>query len=352
MIKQRVKFEKGQQQLFVGYVTDKLKCLYVKELLKYKLGVSYSSLKQYYREECLLPFFLFKKLCSLAKINSNSLDVKFLDENWGAVEGGKKGIVSMREKYSNKLHEWRIKGGKTSSLLNTKVIKHPALDKNLSEFIGAHLGDGTMTKYFIKISGDYRYDLHYFNYLSKLVFNLFRITPSIVKEKNRNTVYLIISSKEVCSFLNKNYGIPFGNKIKNKAKIPEKIMKNKRLAVSCLRGLVDTDGSVSRRGRNGNQFCVNFTSHNPILLHQVKRIGKDLSIFTYASWKDVGTNKWVNIEKYFSIIGSSNQKHIIRFLLRKYENKAIYLKDIPLYAKKDLYRNMNLPFKMGSWSSG
>ena len=75
------------------------------------------------------------------------------------------------------------------------------------------------------------------------------------------------------------------------------IFKNKELVVACLRGLIDTDGSVSRRGRNGSQFCIQFTSHNKLLLNQVDVIGKKLGIFTFYDRTGTGTNKWKNILK-------------------------------------------------------
>lgn len=258
----------------------------------------------------------------------------------------------MRKKYASKLKLWSQTGGRKSGEYNLKNINYPELNEDLAEFIGAHLGDGTMSKYFIKISGDYRYDLSYFNYLSKIVLKLFGISTSITKEKYRNTAYLTIYSKEVCLFLNKNYYIPFGDKIKNNAIIPERILKNRKLFVACLRGLVDTDGSISRRGRNGSQFCLEFFSQNKKLFDQVNGMGRQLNIFTYSTKNRAGTNKWDNIKRYFKIVGSSNLKHIIRFYTKNYENTTIYLADVPKYLKKDLYINMNLPFKMGSWSSG
>ena len=112
---------------------------------------------------------------------------------------------------------------------------------------------------------------------------------------------------------------------------------------------MDTDGSVSRRGK---QFCVQFGSNNLLLLKQVNSIGKEWGIFTYISSNETGTNKWENVIKYFRIVGSSNLKHVIRFHLKYNENKTIYVKELQKYLKKDLYTNLNLPYKMGPWSSG
>lgn len=343
----RVKLEAGQQKLFINYVMRKLNCS-LRGMLKYNVGVSYPSLKKYRQEKCLMPNLFFEKLCKLASINKNSLNVIYLDSNWGKVKGGSKGIVSMRKKHLSKIKGWCLKGGKFSSCSNIKKIKHPRISKELAELIGAIIGDGTITSRFVRISGDYRYDMSYFNYLSGIVNKLFGITASIYQEKSRykNTAYLLISSKRFCSFLYDHYGLKFGDKIRNNTIIPAVILKKKALSIACLRGLMDTDGSVSRRGRNGSQFCVEFFSKNFNLVKQVDEIGKRLGIFTYIARNRVGTNSWKYVSRYFKIVGSSNLKHIIRFHLRYSQHKSIYVGDVPEYAKKDLYRNLRLPYRL------
>jgi len=110
--------------------------------------------------------------------------------------------------------------------------------------------------------------------------------------------------------------------------------------------LIDTDGSISRRGKNGSQFCIQFTSHNKFLLKQVVKIGKKFDLFTFYDKTGAGTNNWRRIEKYFSLVGSSNLKHIVRFYLRKFKKKTIYRRDAPSFYKQDLYKELTLPFKI------
>ncbi|MFH1311517.1 MAG: LAGLIDADG family homing endonuclease [Nanoarchaeota archaeon] len=308
-------------------------------------GIPYSSLKNYSLEILFLPEKLFDKILGSLSIKKESLNFTYLNTNWGKSLGGKRGMAALQKKYPKKIIKWRKKARKNSAINNMKEIQIPSLDENLAEFIGAYLGDGTITKYQIRISGDNRYDYLYYNYLSNIIMKLFDISPSIRKEKNTNTHQLVIYSKNVCSFLNKNFGIKYGDKIMNKATIPKRIIKNKRLSIACLRGLIDTDGSISRRGRKGNQFCIQFTSHNEYLLKQVNEIGKRLKVFTFNDKTGTETNKWDNIIRYFQIIGSSNPKHIIRFLLRK-DGKTIYRDDLPYYFKQEKYRTLNLPFTL------
>lgn len=349
MMDARVKFQTGKQKEFIQQVLKNLNSPSLKNLLSYDSDISYSALKKYAREESLMPLNLVRELCELSKIDFKSLNLEYLNSNWGAIKGGKAGIKITLAKYKDKLERWRKRGWEKGmkSFSEPKKIKEPPLNEKLAELIGVYLGDGTLTKYFMKISGDCRYDLHYFNYLSGLVFNLFGLKVKISKEKKRNTAYLTIFSKNFCSFFKEKYHFSYGDKIKNKSKIPEVIMKDKKLSIACLRGLVDTDGSVSRRGRNGSQFCIHFCAYSPELLNQVKLLGKKFEIFTYFSDKGMGTNSSENVRRYFKLVGSSTLKHIIRYRARFYENKTLYLKDVPKYFKKDLYREMSLPFKDG-----
>ena len=345
----RVKFQTEKQKEFIQQILKNLNSPNLKNLLSYDSEISYSALKKYAREESLMPLSLVKELCELSKIDFKSLNLEYLNSNWGAVKGGKAGIRVTLTRHKDKLAVWRKRGWEKSlkSLSNPKEIKEPPLNEELAELIGIYLGDGTLTKYFMKISGDYRYDLPYFKYLSRLIFNLFALKPKISKENKRNTAYLTIFSKNFCSFFKKKYAFNYGDKIRNQSKIPEVIMKNKKLSIACLRGLMDTDGSVSRRGRNGSQFCIHFCAYNPQLLNQVKSIGKELKIFTYFSDKGMGTNNSENIKRYFRLVGSSTLKHIVRYRTRFYENKTLYLWEVPGYFKKDLYSKLNLPFKDG-----
>tara|TARA_Y100000310_G_scaffold345843_1_gene471047 strand:- start:5935 stop:6780 length:846 start_codon:yes stop_codon:yes gene_type:complete len=275
----------------------------------------------------------------------DALDLEELPGNWGQRKGGKKGIETLMQKYKKELPLWREKAIKNSSGKRLKKIKIPQMSEKLAEFIGIHLGDGTMTKYFIRISGDYRYDLPYFRYISALIVELFGIKPQIFKDQRQmNTGYVLLRSKAICSLLNEKYNIPFGDKIRNKACIPNEILRNKKLSLACLRGLIDTDGSVSRRGTDGKQFCIDFKSHNPVLLSQVKQITEKTKLFTHFYNKSSGTNCWSSILKYFTTVGSSNLRHVVRFHQRTLGN-TLYQKEVIGYYEQDLYKQLDLPFK-------
>ena len=310
-----------------------------------KMKIPYSTMKNYSAEYRLLPESLFNNLLRLSNKSTENIETSYLDHRWGQRLGGKLGIRALESKYPNKIKKWRRLAMKKAREVhpNLKEIQAPSLSEDLAEFIGVYLGDGTMTRYQVKIIGDFRYDRIYFDYLSKLVFQLFGLKTSLLRNKGTNTGLLVIYSKSLCDFLYKNFNLKPGDKIRNKNVISKKILRNNKLSKACLRGLIDTDGSLSRRGRDGSQFCIQFTSHNKELLKQVNEMGRKLKIFTFANETGTGTNKWGNIVKYFQIIGSSNPKHIIRFLLRK-EDKTIYRDELSFYFKQERFKDLKLPF--------
>ncbi|PIU76027.1 hypothetical protein COS75_01250 [Candidatus Pacearchaeota archaeon CG06_land_8_20_14_3_00_35_12] len=253
--------------------------------------------------------------------------------------GGKIGIRSMQSKYKDKLQLWRKKGGKSLAKYSVpKKIKMPQLNEELAEFIGVYLGDGTLTKYFIRIFGDKRYDLHYFNYLSSLVYSITSIQPKIRIEKGRNLLILDIGSKLFCDYLKKEFGFKDGCKIRNKLVIPEKIIQRKELVFSCLRGLIDTDGSVSK---DGETLCIRFRSHNPLIIEQLAKLNEQLNIFTFQYKTVIGTRNINKIDSFFKTIGSSNLSNIIRYCEFKKGN-LIKKEEVLKYA--DLYKKVRIPY--------
>lgn len=344
----RILFIKEEQRKFLDVVCRKMNKNLRQITIDFSddLNISYSSMKKYHNEKLLLPLDVANSLTRISNIDWKIFKTeKILPDNWGAIKGGKIGYRKMSKKYSNSLNIWRRKGGKMSSLKNPrfladkkiKNVKLPEMNEELAEFIGICLGDGTLTRYFIRISSDPRYEIPYLNYISKICKNLFGITPCIRKERERNLIYLTLFSVKICKFLHDIYDLPYGNKIKNDAKIPSIILKNKNLRKSCLRGLIDTDGCVSRG-------TIYFCSHGRTLKNQVEKIGRELNIFTSSSEFIIGTGVHKKVIQYFKIIGSSNLKHIVRFDKKFKENKYIYVKDVTKFY--DEYKNIKLPFRL------
>jgi len=92
----RVKFKQGEQRKFLKLVVDRLGSVSLRGILQFGFNIKYSSLKNYYVERRLLDKEFFDDLCHIAKIDVDTLEVKYVEDNLGQVRGGKK---SKRGKY-------------------------------------------------------------------------------------------------------------------------------------------------------------------------------------------------------------------------------------------------------------
>ena len=293
-----------------------------------------------------MPENILREICEIREVPYPDHEISYLPSNWGASKGGKLGMETLQRRYSEKQFSvWRRKGGTNAirkgpigNQWKLKEIRSPELNEELSELIGICLGDGTLTEYFLRIFGNVKYDKPHIKHISEMIQHLFGLSPRLY-ERERNLFVLEISSKQMCKFLHNGYGLPYGNKIVKKAVIPSRILEDTKLSLACLRGLVDTDGSVSKRG---NQISLNFTSRNKKLLEQVWEIGKPF--FSYKYTEDVGTNSFGKIVEYFKIVGSSNLKDIVCFSERYKNNKYLYRKDGVDYYPR--YNGISLPYKL------
>ncbi|MDD5464579.1 MAG: LAGLIDADG family homing endonuclease [Candidatus Moranbacteria bacterium] len=307
-------------------------------------SLPYNTIKYYRRGELTLPEEIFEKLIKTDKFAANGLNYKTIEQNWWQSEAGKKGIHGLAKKYGDeKLKIWRKNNLENAKLKtnNTKNIISPQIiDEQLAELVGIYLGDGTLTSDFIRITGDKRFDINYFQYLNKLTEKIFGIKGSTREEKNKNQIYFEICSKNVSDYFQTTFNFKVGDKIRNKTCIPEPILNDKRLFFACLRGLIDTDGSVSK---DNNAVSIRFHSNNPVLLNQVKESDFITDIFTIKSHpQQTGTKSFEKIKEYFELIGSSNLRHIVRYL--EYLNGNILKKKdvLPYYP---FYEKLMLPFK-------
>lgn len=86
----RVKFRQGKQRMFLKQVLINLNCPSLRAFMQFGFDVPYSTLKNYYSEQRLLPYNLFNDICFLAKIDKEKLKVVLLEKNWGQSKGGRK----------------------------------------------------------------------------------------------------------------------------------------------------------------------------------------------------------------------------------------------------------------------
>lgn len=136
--------------------------------------------------------------------------------------------------------------------LEENTLKNIKMNEYVAEEIGIHMGDGMMNiylnkangkkVYLIKISGDPIEDKLYYDFWVKpLIFDGYgkEVTPKLLKW---NEYGVRFHSKDIILFKHK-LGLPLGEK-KN-MKIPKEIKENEEFLKRFIRGIFDTDGSLT-----------------------------------------------------------------------------------------------------------
>jgi len=72
----RIKFNSGEQRLFLKKVLEELNCPSLRALNQFGFEIPYSTLKNYFVESRVIPENFFNDLCYLAKIEKKKLNFK------------------------------------------------------------------------------------------------------------------------------------------------------------------------------------------------------------------------------------------------------------------------------------
>ncbi len=214
-----------------------------------------------------------------------------------------------------------------------RIINVPQKSEKLAEFVGIMLGDGSISKtnYEVQITSHSIYEKLYQNYIEILLQDLFAIKGRCVTLKNRNTAYVRINSMKLVEFL-ESIGIPVGTKEKY---IPSWVFENEEWVKACVRGLIDSDGSLFLSSRH----CIlNFTSYYPKLHSDFRRCMDILEIKYYVSSnrKDINITALRDIKEIMEKCGSSNPKNIIKF--QQYINNRRTIRSKDLVAELENYK--------------
>jgi hypothetical protein len=199
--------------------------------------------------------------------------------------------------------------------MSKKTIQIPHKNEHLAEFIGVMLGDGGIyenkTVSQIRITGNSEKELKYFmNFLEPMIENLFAVLPVISCRKSEKTIVLRINSVETTKFLI-SCGLLSGNKVKNQVGIPQWIKNEKSLMKACLRGLIDTDGSIYRMTPQWpNLFQLSFKNNSKRLLQDVRDTFIALGFHPSKIFGNrIVLTRQKEIYMYFKDIGSNNLKY-------------------------------------------
>ena len=328
----RVIFPKGKQKEFVEAVESKLG-LNLKELANLA-GIHLRSLTDWKREKYSVSLYAFEKLSRKAGL-PKPVGVKIKEPFWYVSKGALAGWLATKKKYGERIpvdekyrkkkwYEWWNKKGRYRKDLITgitKPFKKPKISKELAEFAGIMIGDGGMTKSQIRITFNKETDKDYCDFVENLANKIFNVPISRSYRKNQNAVDLVISRSELVNFCNKKLGLKIGNKLKQGVNIPEWIKRRLEFQKACLKGLIDTDGCIFNEVHkiNGKRYSykrINFTSQSPHLIKSVFSILKKLGFrpFIRRNGGSIQLENKEEINYYFKIIGTSNKKHLTRYL--------------------------------------
>ncbi|MHB8860327.1 MAG: LAGLIDADG family homing endonuclease [Minisyncoccota bacterium] len=195
-----------------------------------------------------------------------------------------------------------------------KPITTPRNSARLAELIGIFMGDGHVGPYQATVVTNSETDFNHALFIKALIEDLFKVTVSLRTRKEKKSCELIISSKSVCDFL-VNQGIPKGNKIKLGMHIPEWIRTNTLYRKAFIRGLFDTDGCVYvdthvYKQKIYKNLGMAFANQSLPLLYMFKESLESFGLNpTQKTEFRVFLRRREDIERYFDLVGSSNEKH-------------------------------------------
>jgi len=325
----RIIFPPGEQRKFLLNANGilNLSCIELAKLLK----ISSRTLIDWKREKFSMTLKAVKIL--VRKTNRKMPEhIEIKNSFWYVNKAAKLGGIAVYKKYGKiggdpeirkqKWYEWWEREGKYKSNLITsrKSIKKPKYSRELAEFIGLMLGDGGISTFQISITLHYKDDKEYSKFVVALIKKLFNVPVGKYYDKKGSVTRLSVSRRELIDFCVEKLGLKQGNKIKQQIDIPSWVKQNKLYSISCLRGLVDTDGCVfSHRYKSKNKLYsykkLSFTSYSKPLRVSVYNILKANGMNPRLSQdKDVRLDSVKDMQKYFQSIGSHNPKHLKRYL--------------------------------------
>jgi len=293
------------------------------------LNVSSRTVRDWRRAKFLMPLRVLNVLCDGYGLNLPA-GVKLRNEFWYVHKGARKGGLASYKKQNGSIGDpkvrkqkwlewWGIKGRlKNNKFFEPKPFSKPRRTQKLAEFMGIMMGDGGMSKYQICITLHHIDDKEYSRFVVGLIKKLFNIVPAVYHRPALSVFEIVVSRVELVNYLHL-LGLPIGNKVRQKFDIPDWIRQNSKFQVACVRGLVDTDGSifnhaykVKNRQYSYKKLC--FASASEPLRNSVFNIMTSSGLSPHlAGSRDVRLDSKKDMELYLKIFGSHNPKHLKRY---------------------------------------
>lgn len=322
----RVLFLKGKQKEFIDKILSKISVEEASRLCR----LSERTIRDWRREKFLPDFGALQKICKKVNIVL-PFRIELKDRYWYIKKGSfirgkttweRYGRVGNDPEYrKKKWYEWWNREGqyKKHPLINvTKPIKIPKFSKELAEFVGIILGDGSITRYQVVITLHSEDDKEYSQFVINLIKKLFSVPIGVYYDKNFKAVDITVSRRELVRFCVEKLGLKEGNKVRQQVDIPDWIKENRQFAIACARGLVDTDGSIfTHRYQVNGKFYeyikLSFTNHSYPLIQSLFKILENNGLNPRISrGGDVRLDSVKDMTRYFKIFNSSNPKNLKR----------------------------------------
>lgn len=325
-VKNRLQFPRNQQSLFL----QKAQLVLTLSNIEFAriLNISTRTLADWKKEKFLLPEEKAKLISKCSGIFlPKTISIK--KEYWYTVKGGKAGAKAILKKYGRlggDLKSWREKWivwwektgqfHSTSPVGKSLTFKKPPRSKQLSEFIGILLGDGSINKYQITITLNSVDDKEYSKFVTKLIKSLFNIKPGVQVHKTIRCLSIRISRSSLIKWLVDVHGLKIGHKVCQQVDVPKWIQNNRNFAFACVRGLVDTDGCVFvHKYKVKNKWYqykkLAFSNMSIPLLNFVYEVLSENKIkarFLDGEKKEIRIDGQKDMKRYFDLVGTSNPK--------------------------------------------
>ena len=180
------------------------------------------------------------------------------------------------------------------------------LDENLAELVGAFIGDGCLSKYYIEnrnkwqqvvlFTGSWKKDfLYYKDVINPIIVKHFNVKCQLYHREDDDTIRFRTYDVKLISFL-LDLGFSFGPKANNVV-IPEIIFNDKKSMKGCIRGIFNTDGSIYQRySKKYENHSKHYTNYKVI---QFKNKSQELikQIRFILSKFDLNPNRIINDKK-------------------------------------------------------
>jgi hypothetical protein len=277
-----------------------------------------------------MTFEAAEKLSKLSGLEPEIIDVR--PEHWSCERAARLGGVARLEKHGPPgTPSGRKRGGQRTQQLrrqfpekysfscSRKEIVKPTACGRLSEFIGIMLGDGGLTPYQATVSLNWSADREYIGHAVDQFRILFGVSAHVMG-RDGNSCHVRASSVELSEFL-VSIGLCVGDKVRNGAEVPDWIFGNEEYMKRCIRGLIDTDGCVSRKNYHAKTLAmqINFRNESMPLLKSARKILMELGFAPtrITNSHHIHLTRKDDVKKYIMEIGFSNPKHSNRIQILK-----------------------------------